>query len=67
MTIAGPALRRFWFVLEQSPSPLGYGVTAHDEADAADVLQRLVFPTADLPRVVTLRSDVTVPDLDQVM
>jgi hypothetical protein len=58
-------LTRFWFVLDDPRSGLGYGVTAYDEADARDLIQRLIFQAAQMPPVLEVVSDVKVPDLDQ--
>ena len=57
-------LRRFWLRLGSGPSRLGFGVTAYDERDAKDLLQRLVFPLAVLPPVVECIADIRIPDLD---
>ena len=44
---------------------MGYGVTAYDEADEQNLVERLVFRAATMPPVVATRSGVNVPHLDQ--
>ena len=57
-------LRRFWFKFEgHRDSPLGYGVTAWTEEDAAAILIAKVFEDGSLPSASITR-DVKIPTLD---
>ena len=60
-------LHRFWLTVadDGNTSPVGYGVTAFDEADALDILGRVVFAGRFLPNVLEVRADVDVRDLDR--
>ena len=63
-------LRRFWIRLSRggtNPSPLGYGVTAFDEADALAILRYLVYNEEAMPDVAELVPDVNIPDLTMAM
>ena len=57
-------LRRFWFKFDNhSASPLGYGVTAWTEEDAAAILSKRIFDGA-VPPKATIIADVDVSTLD---
>ncbi len=59
-------LHRYWITLADSgrASPLGYGITAYDEADARSILSFVAFD-GEAPEISEVKVDVDVRDLDQ--
>jgi hypothetical protein len=58
-------MRRFWITFEPHPGhfPMGFGVTAHDEADAMNIVREWCQdfdPRIELPSQVNVEPDVDV-------
>lgn len=62
-------LHRYWFTFAQSPSPsvlnIGCGVTAYDERDARDMLNKKVFPLYGVREISGVVQDVDISTLDE--